>query len=115
MPAATLSAATTMKPRFSMAWARRWRKGASSSTIRRLLSSLMALFLILGDLVPIAFQARIQALFLHPGGIPPYHDLTAAGRTVAETDAGPRPLQEGHGDEDAKPHMLALAAPPGAA
>src|SRR5215831_5916271 len=135
MPPATLSAVATTKPRRSIARARRWQSGASSSTISnvrsasgRFCSSLesvsaaerfgrslvsMALPLWLpapqpGLTIGVSHR-RGPANSLHHfqiGTIPRYRNMRAAFRQIVEYQVCAAALEQGLRDEDAEPHMI---------
>src|SRR6185312_8093878 len=123
MPVATLSAVATMKPRRSMARAKRWHSGASSSTSSRLrslsgrpssaegpLTTGVVLCMLMSSFILCRLSHRRFAFhaFEH-GSFPLNYDLCAAIRHVGEADARAGALQQALRNEDAEPHMLPVA------
>src|SRR6185369_1791805 len=102
MPSATLSAASTLKPRRSMATRRRSRSGLSSSTRS---SDLPA---------PSPFGSLVSTMLASPchplggGPIPRDAHAGAALAAIPEREAGAVAPQQRLGDEEAEAHMAAL-------
>src|SRR5713226_958027 len=121
IPPATLSAVSTTKPRISIAWARRRRSGASSSTMSRRRSDSGSPR---NDIAPSSVSVRFMPqpscwdLVLHmqagrglDGSAPPLNDdVRSALGQVGEIDLCASALEQGLRDEDAEPQMLRLAA-----
>src|SRR4051794_37974854 len=137
VPAATLSAVETTKPRRSIARASRWQSGASSSTMRSVRSlsdrprrgaasmvsgpagRVRSVVFIGGSSLRLFFSSLaacgifgcgIRSRFrLQIGTVPGNDNMRAAFDEIIERQFGAAALQKALRDKDAQPHMAGLA------